>query len=128
MKHPLEIIAVLIIAIGAVTFILRPHISAPVPTAPKPSAGVTYSCDGGRSIAAAFYTGVADKTVVPGQPPHPTGSVTLNFSALCQLRRVVCILGEGERRPRARGWRGEVVCWMHHTHRSERGRTAYIYQ
>ncbi|MDR3519516.1 MAG: MliC family protein [Candidatus Pacebacteria bacterium] len=56
-----------------------------VPTIPvqipvvKPINTVSYSCDAGKTIVAAFYQGVA-KPVAAGDMPIPTGSVVLKLS------------------------------------------------
>jgi hypothetical protein len=51
-----------------------------VPVINQPSVTAAYTCDGGKSIAAAFYDGAVDKAPMPGQPPMPHGSVSLTLS------------------------------------------------
>ena len=50
----------------------------PAPMA-KPINTVSYSCDKGKTIVAAFYQG-EEKPAVEGQMPIPTGSVVLKLS------------------------------------------------
>lgn len=40
---------------------------------------VRYSCDGGRSIGAAYYEGEEMSPLAPGEPPHPSGSVEVSL-------------------------------------------------
>ena len=57
-----------------------PLTSAPTnPATPSPVAQVTYTCDGGKTINAAFYKGGATP-VNPGEPPTPSGNVKIALS------------------------------------------------
>lgn len=47
---------------------------------PKLLNSVTYSCDGGRSIKAAFYEGQPTPAPSNGLPPTPNGSITIALS------------------------------------------------
>ena len=53
--------------------------SATSQASPSLVAQVAYTCDDNKTIAAAFYGG-EQKTVQPGQPPVPTGSVKIILS------------------------------------------------
>ncbi|MDE2001791.1 MAG: MliC family protein [Patescibacteria group bacterium] len=46
----------------------------------RPIAEVSYQCDGGKTIQAAYYAGETKPAAAPGQPPTPGGSVALRLS------------------------------------------------
>lgn len=72
------LIAALVLVILAGFFFGRmPRVFVTPP--PNPSSVATFYCGEGKSVTAAFVQGVP-KPVTPGEPPIPTGSVSLVFS------------------------------------------------
>ena len=69
------VVAALIIAGGAWYWLGHNSTS---PTAPTNT--VSYSCNGGASITAAYYEGEKQPAPAPGEPPTPSGSVALALS------------------------------------------------
>ncbi|MBV9349552.1 MAG: MliC family protein [Patescibacteria group bacterium] len=76
-----------LVAVGvlvAATFALRGgpiRISAVVPPlVAQPIASVSYSCEGGKHIDAAYYEGSSTPPASPDMPPTPGGSVKISLS------------------------------------------------
>jgi len=78
----------IVVLIAAVIFIILLVVlfaqgtAAPaVPVSPqKPINTVSYACDAGKTIVAAYYEGTSTPAVSAGQPPVPGGSVSLALS------------------------------------------------
>lgn len=64
---------------------------------PTPINEVTYSCDNGKDILASFFKGEPAKEISAGQPPSPSGSVTLILSDGRKLALKQTISGSGTR-------------------------------
>jgi len=73
----------ILIGLSAISFGGWWYLASHPQTQNKPPSGVsiaaTYACRGGKIIQAQYYKGAADSRVIPGEPPHPTGSVRLDF-------------------------------------------------
>ena len=82
MKTKNVVMAVLVVIIlGIAMFVLWPRpVAAPVPTANTPINTVSYACDAGKAITAAFYEGATVPPAGPDLPPTPGGSVHLVLS------------------------------------------------
>ena len=63
----------------------------------KPIATASYLCDGGKTIAAAFYKGATAPPPAPGQPPTPTGSVALALSDGRAMKLAQTLSADGSR-------------------------------
>ncbi len=74
-------IAIIILLLIVVFFVQKNNNKPAVVTTPPTTAmnTVTYSCDNNKSILAEFYSGTANQTPQPGQPPMPTGTVHLTL-------------------------------------------------
>lgn len=82
------ILALVIVVVIAAIYAWSQNSSqvAPAPTntavqVPAPTGNlittVSYSCDGGKTIIASFYSGSSTPAVSPGEPPQPGGSVAI---------------------------------------------------
>jgi len=78
---------IVLIVIVVVVIIVWPHIQPPVVSAPagkQPTgqlvATAIFSCDGKKTIKAAFYAGTSTPLTDPNRPPVPGGSVALTLS------------------------------------------------
>jgi len=77
------IIAIIIIILIGAWLYMRP--SSQAATAPTGTStrslitAVTYACDAGKTITAAYYDGPAAAQPAPGQPPVPTGSADVSI-------------------------------------------------
>ncbi|MDE2213246.1 MAG: MliC family protein [Patescibacteria group bacterium] len=71
---------IILIVIAGGLFLWETHSGAPSSTAAVPISSVSYLCDGGKTIAAKYYNGPTPPSPAPGQPPTPTGSVTVALS------------------------------------------------
>jgi membrane-bound inhibitor of C-type lysozyme len=70
---------VVIILIGIVFFVVRGRMPNAASTG-QPVATATFSCNGGKDITAAFYSGSSTTSTNPAQPPTPGGSVQLTLA------------------------------------------------
>ncbi len=75
-----KIIVIAIIIIAAVFVLWKFYTPKSSPISNKPIATVLYSCDGGKSVTASYYQGATAPAPAPGQPPTPTGRVSLTLS------------------------------------------------
>jgi membrane-bound inhibitor of C-type lysozyme len=73
MKYIIVTILGVAALIGAAYLYLHPGSTA------TPLASVTYSCDNDHTIAAVYYEGPVAQEPAPGEPPTPTGSVTVSL-------------------------------------------------
>jgi membrane-bound inhibitor of C-type lysozyme len=75
------------------------QIPAPVQTIAvvKPINTVSYSCDAGKKITAAFYQGESKPAISLDQPPIPGGSVALKLSDGRSMTLPQTISADGER-------------------------------
>ena len=63
---------------------------------PAPVAQASFTCNGGKTVTAAFFQGAA-KAVKPGEPPQPSGSVNLTLSDGRKLELPQTISADGIR-------------------------------
>jgi len=75
----------------------RPTPNIETNTEEKPISEVSYLCDGNKTIEAAFYKGSSAVQVQPGEPPVPTGSVSLTLSDGRKFNLPQTISGSGIR-------------------------------
>lgn len=67
------------------------------PTKATPISTVTYLCDEGRVISAAFYEGAPASAPAPGEPPTPVGSVELSLDGAASTTLAQTISASGIR-------------------------------
>jgi len=78
-KNLIFIFLIIIILVGAGIWYVNNKGNKSPSSSPSPIAQVTYICNGDKTIDAAFYKG-EPKTVEPGEPPIPSGSVKIVLS------------------------------------------------
>ncbi len=104
------VVIVLVVALGIwyATHAPQSGFDNPNHVGPQPIAAVSYMCDGGKAIDAAYYTGSSTPAVSPGMPPTPGGSVALSLSDGRTMTLPQTISGSGIRYANA----GEsIVFW-----------------
>ncbi len=76
------VILVIVVAIIVITKVATGPNTQPAQqsAAEQPVATAMFSCNGGRTIEAAFYNGSSTPPSAPGMPPTPGGKVTLQLS------------------------------------------------
>jgi len=78
MKYLAGAVLVVGIILGAVLY-WRVPLPTPV-KAPVPFASVSYACNGGKTIMAAYFSGESKPAKDPSMPPTPGGSIALTLS------------------------------------------------
>lgn len=88
---------VLIIVLVGAYFYFSPGTAAP--TTPNRSLVSTavYTCDQGKTIAAAYYEGPAAPQPAPGEPATPTGSVDVSIGGAATTTLAQTISADGTR-------------------------------
>ena len=87
------VIIVVVVAIGAFIFL---RYSSPQ-ASNQPIATASYSCDGGKTITAAYYQGVSKPAPSPNQPPTPGGSVSITLDDGRSMTLAQTISADGAR-------------------------------
>lgn len=95
MKNRYVISAILILVILAGFFLFFEY--RPVSPSGTLVAEASYSCDGEKTISAAFYRGLSVPSSVPGEPPQPNGSVELILTDGRRLNLPQTISADGGR-------------------------------
>jgi membrane-bound inhibitor of C-type lysozyme len=91
------LIVIILIAVGIWWYFSNREVENPsLPLSPSPIAEVTYLCNEGKTIEAAFYEGEA-KSVEPGEMPIPSGSVKIVLSDGRDLNLPQTISADGGR-------------------------------
>ena len=91
----LRAVLIALFCAGVVTFALYAFQKREAPK--KPIATASYLCDGGKTIAAAFYKGATALPPAPGQPPTPTGSASLLMSDGRAMKLAQTLSADGSR-------------------------------
>jgi hypothetical protein len=84
------------IGISATVIAIRVRVPPPPPP-PQPTATASYTCNGNKTIQAAFFAGAPETTTEPNQPPIPTGSADVNLSDGRNLSLKQTISADGAR-------------------------------
>lgn len=93
MKTKLPLILIVLAVIAAVTFVLYQK-NDTEPQATTITEAI-YQCDNDKTIAAAYHEGPEAPEPVPGEPPVPTGSVSVSLDgeAAMDLKQTISASG-----------------------------------
>lgn len=88
---------IIIIILGAVRIWTHRKATQNAPMISSPITQATYSCDKGKTIAAAYYEGPAAPELKSGEPPTPTGWVEVSIGGAATTTLHQTISADGTR-------------------------------
>jgi membrane-bound inhibitor of C-type lysozyme len=93
----LIVVLVIIAALGAWSYRSAGPAKVPAGAERSLTATAVYRCDGGKSIAAAYYEGPAAAQPAPGEAPTPTGSVDVSINGAATTTLAQTVSADGAR-------------------------------